>query len=229
MGKSPKEKLWLAGSGIAALLIAVIGWFFLISPQRQQTSDVEGQTQGAQLANTSLQSRISALSEENAKKASYQHAYDAAQEALPTSSDPASFLRIMHATADKTSTNLTALTIGTPQTITAPVPATPASPSSTSSSSSPSTPTGATGSGVYSIQITTGVTGSNPNLYAFLTQLQDVQPRAVLITNLTAGRNGDGTDSNSKGSSALQLTMQMFVLPETSAVAATPSGAPTSP
>jgi hypothetical protein len=78
---------------------------------------------------------------------------------------------------------------------------------------------------VYSISITASLSGTSAGLDNFLEQLQVVQPRAVLITqiaeNTSAPTAGQATVT---GTTTLQLTMQAFVAPP--AVAVAPSAAP---
>jgi hypothetical protein len=67
---------------------------------------------------------------------------------------------------------------------------------------------------VYALSIAATVSGSPAQLDQFLTQLQTVQPRAVLISQLT---EGSGTATGKPGTTSLQLTMQAFVAPVTAA------------
>jgi hypothetical protein len=71
--------------------------------------------------------------------------------------------------------------------------------------------------------MTASVTGSSKALDNFLEQLQAVQPRAVLITQIgeSTGTAGAGAGSGS-GATTLQLTMQAFVSPASAPV---PAGA----
>jgi hypothetical protein len=81
-------------------------------------------------------------------------------------------------------------------------------------------PGGATNTGatnpmqIYALPITADVSGSPAALGRFLDQLQRVQPRAVLITQLTekaatSAQNGHAVG----GSTSLTLSMQAFVAP----------------
>jgi hypothetical protein len=73
---------------------------------------------------------------------------------------------------------------------------------------------------VYALPITMTVTGAVPALDQFLTQLQLVQPRAVLVTQVNeavAGARGSGpvVGAASAGSTSLTMTLYAFVAPST--------------
>jgi hypothetical protein len=89
--------------------------------------------------------------------------------------------------------------------------------SSTSSGTASSTGTTIGGVRVYSLPINATVNGSTSALEAFLTQLQTVQPRAVLISSLTESASSttatSGVKTANPNQSSLTLTMQAFVAP----------------
>jgi hypothetical protein len=125
------------------------------------------------------------------------------------------------------------VTVGPPAELTAPAAAagTAAASSATASSAAPA-PAGAgsvgaspaAGPQIYSLAITANVTGSPAALNKFLQQLQAVQPRAVLITQITEGSGVPVTGAKASATTTLQLTMQAFVAPP--AVVVAPSAAP---
>jgi hypothetical protein len=226
--RSPQERLWLTGGGIAGFALLLIGYFFFISPQRSDTSDVKSQIDAAQQQNTVLQARIDALREQDRSRAKYEAAYAQAQKALPTTSGVSDFLRSLQALGSATLTEVSSLTVTAP-TSAAPAAAAPAaqtSPGAAPTSSTAATSagsgtsaTGTTGGPVYTMGITATVTGSPAALGKFLDQLQHVQPRAVLITQLTehAGTTAAGAPAGTGATTSLQLTMQAFVAPSTPA------------
>ena len=230
MPKSTGERLWWIAGGLGGFLLVLVGWFFLISPQRSHTSDVERQVGAARQQNAALQARIDSLREQNAHLAQYQAALHKAQLALPSESGLSDFLRTLQELGNSTGTDVEALTVGNPTAIT---PVTPTVPGRTTSSSSPApapAPAPAAGgavtapAGLYGLPISAQVSGPPVALGHFLDQLQSVQPRAVLITKLL-----EGTDATSKtGGTSLQITMQAFVDTATATVpTVAPSVAPT--
>jgi Tfp pilus assembly protein PilO len=225
--------MWLIGTAIVGFVLVLIGYFFFISPQRDQTSQVNDQIATAQTQNDVLQSRITSLNAQNAKLAVYQKELQTAELALPETSGMAAFLRTLQSIGASTSTTLSALSVGQPVAQTPVAPAVPAGSSSSSPSPSPTTTTTSAppaGSGVYSIPIVATLAGSSSQLSAFLTQLQSVQPRAVLITQIVQGSSTPAATTTTKtggGLTSLQLTMEAFVAPVGAAVA--PSTAVPSP
>lgn len=231
MPKSTGERLWWIAGGLGSFLLVLVGWFFLISPQRSHTSDVERQVGAARQQNAALQARIDSLRQQNAHLAQYQAALHKAQLALPSESGLSDFLRTLQDIGNSTGTDVQALTVGNPAPIKPTAPAVAGQPTSAAPSSSAApAPAPAAGApvaapaGLYGLPISAQVSGPPVALGHFLEQLQSVQPRAVLITKLL-----EGTDATSKtGGTSLQITMQAFVNTATAAVpTVAPSVAPT--
>lgn len=197
--RSTVERLWLLGGAVAALLLLVIGYFFFIAPQRAQTSDVDGQVTAARQQIAALQTRIDSLRAQNRNLARYEADFAAAQRALPSTSGMSDFLRSLQTLGSATQTRVSSLTVGTPTDV----------------------GTAASGPKIYAMTITAQASGTPTGLTKFLEQLQQVQPRAVLITQLTEG-NG-ATNAGSTASTMLQLTMQAFVAPANAQLAPEPA------
>ncbi|WP_375488667.1 hypothetical protein [uncultured Jatrophihabitans sp.] len=237
MTRTRTERFWLGGGVAVALLMAVVGYFFLISPQRAETADVQGQVANAQLQATTLQSRIVSLTAEQKKLPTYRAALAQAQAGLPSLDDQSanpSLLRSLQAIARATSTSVSTLTVAAPSASAAPAaPTGSASGGSASPSASPSS-TAASGavvasSSLYSVAITAAVSGTTSNLTAFLTRLQLHQPRALLVSGVTIGTAG--TQPGAHSDQTMTLTMTAFVRPSSAAApaAATPSASPGTP
>jgi hypothetical protein len=226
--RSQTERLWLIGGALVGFVLILIGYFFFISPQRSKTSDVNAQASGARDQNTQLQSRIDALRAQNKNLGKYQAELASAQKALPSTSGVSDFVRSLQALGNATLTNVTTLSVGQPAPVVAPAPAaaTPTDGSSSSSAPAPAaTPTAPPAPSAYSLAITATVSGSPTGLDKFLDQLQNVQPRAVLITQITESSAALGAGGVAAGSATtLQLTMQAFVA---QTAAAAPAATPT--
>jgi type IV pilus assembly protein PilO len=211
MPKTHTERLWLLGGGIVAVLMVLIGYMMFISPQNSNTSSAQSQVSSAKAVNQRLQARIAELKVQSKNLAQYQTELRLEQLALPSSSGLPDFLRTLQSIGNATQAQLSALTVGPPADVTGIAGGAGTATSSTPSSSA--TSSAATGGlRVYSLPITAVVTGSYAQLDGFLTQLQSVQPRAVLISQLTEGTGTSGTPGATGGTS-LQLTMQAFVAP----------------
>jgi hypothetical protein len=184
-----------------------------------------------------LSARITSLRAQNRDVAKYEAELRSARLALPSTSGVSDFLRSLQALGNATLTNVSALTVGEPadvSTLAAPAPAAASgtAAASTAASSTPAAPgapaTGPAPGAVYSMAISAQVSGSPAALDRFLQQLQDVQPRAVLITSLTEGAGSAGVTTQGRsggGATSLSLTMQAFVAPEIVPAAASPTPA----
>ncbi len=195
MPRSQRERLWIVGGGVFALLVIVVGYSLVIGPQRSETSGVKGQVSRARLENAVLHSRIDALRQQNRNLASYQNSLRQSHLALPSTSGLPDFLRSLQSIGNATLAEVSSLTVGTPTDVTAVAGAKSAGVS-----------------GVYALPITAQVDGSVSALDAFLTQLQSVQPRAVLISQITESSGADSGGA-SPAHLNLQIAMQAFVAP----------------
>jgi Tfp pilus assembly protein PilO len=219
MPKSQLERMWLLAGGVAAVILVLLGWFLFIGPQRSHTSSVNSQISVAEQRNATLQARIRALQGQNANLAQYQAQLAQAKLALPDTSGLPDFLRTLQAIGSATQTTVTALTVGAPTNLTA---VTTGSGGAAAASPAPGsagkTNTSSVGT-VYALPITIAISGSFTQLDGFLSQLQSVQPRAVLITQLTQGSATSGTGGLA-AATTLSLTMQAFVAPSSAAESA---------
>src|SRR5579885_2716000 len=199
MPKSQLERVWLFGGVVLALLMVLIGYTMFISPQNSKTSSANSQVSVAKAANARLESRIVALREQSKNVAKYESDLQAAELALPATSGLPDFLRTLQAIGNATLTTVSSLTVGPPTDVStvagraASAAKSSSSSSSLSSTSSSSSSTPAAAGAVYALPITAQIGGSTSALEQFLTQLQTVQPRAVLISQLTESAPGAAT------------------------------------
>lgn len=235
VARSQGERLWLISGGLVAFVMVLIGYFFFISPERSNTADVKGNVGTARQQNAVLRARLDALRAQSKDLAKYQAELLAARQALPATSGVPDFLRTLQALGNATQTQVTALSVGqptdvTPQAALVPTASAAAAPSPTATvpTATATTPQATTGGvGLYAMSISATVTGAPAALIRFLDQLQAVQPRAVLISQITAssGAAGAGSTGSSGSSGSLQLSMQAFVAPATPSAAASLSTA----
>lgn len=208
--RSAQEQRWVIGGVVVALLVAVLGWILLVSPQRAETDSVNGQAADVRNDNLSWQAKISTLQSESKDMSTVTKALGLAQQALPSTSGVPNFLRSLQALGSRTGTDVVSLTVGAPTDVSTVATGSNGSNAGNGSTATASPTTAApgapTGSGVYALTITAQVNGASDKLDAFLRKLQTEQPRAVLITHLVRGSAQDGATS-------LQLTMQAFVAP----------------
>jgi hypothetical protein len=231
--RSQAERLWLIGGGLVGLLVALIAYFLFISPQRSKTADINSQVSQARDQNATLQARVDALAEQNKNLANYERQLANAKLALPSEAGVSDFLRSLQTLGSATLTNVTQLTVGQPVDVSSVVNAAPVQPgapaNASPSASASSAPVGSTTAPVtgqiYALPITAVVSGTPTALNKFLDQLQGVQPRAVLITQIgettgaVAGPNAHGAVAGT----TLQLTMDAFVAPSSPTLQVSPS------
>src|SRR5262245_33248342 len=91
--RSQIERLWFVAGGVIAFVMLLVGYFFFISPQRSNTSDVNSRAATVQQQNTALQARLDALREQSKNLPKYKAELAALQQALPSDSGVSDFLR----------------------------------------------------------------------------------------------------------------------------------------
>lgn len=225
--RSQVERLWFVGGGLVAFVMLLVGYFFFISPQRSDTASVNGQASTVQQQNVALQARLDALRQQSKNLPRYQAELAQLKLALPSESGISDFVRTLQSLGNATLTDVQSLTVGAPAPVIAPAAAAPTETSDPTATAA--TPTSDTtvpqtiAPSAYSLTITANVTGTASALSKFLDQLQSVQPRAVLVSNvnLTGGTSSGGTGGN--GAYTLTVTMKAFVAPASVTDATAPS------
>ncbi len=86
MDRLQDKRFWLVGGAFAALLILVIAWFLLISPELSSTSDLKSQAASTREQNSVLQAKVAALKAKSTGLSKYTSALQAALLALPADS-----------------------------------------------------------------------------------------------------------------------------------------------
>lgn len=221
MPRSQTERLWMLAGGLVAVIMIVIGYLAFISPQLSDTDAVDGRVASAKSHNDALQARVDALKAQSQNLSRYEAAAAQARLALPDTSGLSDFLRTLQTIGSQTNTNVVSLNVGAPKDVSAVASGRAASAGTTTTATpAPATPATATGPSVYALPITADVEGAVNSLNDFLTQLQSVQPRAVLVSQIaeTVGSSSGGTKT-SKAATSISLTMYAFVAPGTAAEA----------
>jgi hypothetical protein len=206
-----RDRIWILGGVIAALLITAFAWFFVISSQKDQTNSLTSQTELSQTQGLKLRSELSQLKADNVNLPKYQAALATAQLALPSDSGIPDFLRQLQSVGAATGISITNVAVATPTTLAGATSAAATADSDSSGTTTPKTSTTtptAKAAAVYSVNITLIASGTTEQLNAFIKQLQQVQPRAVLVTSVTEA-------PGSTGQLALTISMQAFVAPST--------------
>jgi Tfp pilus assembly protein PilO len=169
------DQIWLFGGLSLILIIITSGWLMLIKPQKDEAASQREQAATFSSQVSSVQSKFTAQQKEAKKLDTYMATLATYQAALPVSSndnDIPSFLRELQALGTRLQVDVSGYSAAEPEASTA-------------------APT------VKELPITLNASGKVANLSNFLRQLQNVQPRAVLIETATLnnGANGESTVS----------------------------------
>ena len=180
-----RDRLWLLGGLVVALLLTVIAWQFFIKSQDDKTNSVKNDIATAQQQVLDSTHQLNQLQADSANLDKYKAALAAEPAALPADDGMPAFLRELHDAGDATGVGdrSAAGRQRRPLVTGAPAGATPV---------------------VSRSRSTMVATGPTDNLTAFLKQLQAVQPRAVL-------HHGVAESPGRGGQSSLSLTFEVFI------------------
>jgi len=200
MPTKDRERMLIGGAVTVGLLVLLIGYFAFIGPQRGKTQNIDAQVADATTQNAVLSNKLSSLAQQNHDLTKYKAELAQKQQALPSTSALPEFLHTLQAIGTATGSDVSALTVAPPIDVT------------TGSEASSAAPAGLSVDGVhiYALPISAQVTGSVSALSNFVDQLQAVQPRAVLLSQVTETGTAGAKASQNTG---LSLTMQAFVAP----------------
>jgi Tfp pilus assembly protein PilO len=178
---------WEIGGALGAVIVLALGWFFFIGAQNEARNSFRDRDEAAQIRLLALQRRLVELRQQNVKLEQFRAQLARDRQALPTTSALSDFLRELQTVGANTGVSVTGLTVGTPTQVTA------------------------AGAQMFAIPMTLVALGTTAQLPTFLDQLQQVQPRAVLINGLNAVPAG--LSESLSGGVTLTLTMQIFMAP----------------
>lgn len=182
-----RDRLWLLGGLVVALILVLVAWQFMIKGQHDQTNSVRDSIATADQQVTTTTNRLNALRADSVNLDKYKAALAADQQALPSDVALPAFVRELQAAAVATSMGIVQLQVGQPTAVV---------------STSTSAPR------VYSVSINVVATGAIDNATAFINQLQAVQPRAILMTTVNEAPGPTGGNSVQ-----LNITFNAFVAP----------------
>lgn len=251
-----RTRMWVAGTVVVCLLLAVAAWFLAISPKRAEAAELEQQTADTQASNQQLAARIEQLKLQFAELPQYQAELAAIKQAMPE--DPAlpTLVRDLDAMATRTGVTLMSLAPGQPAAVADPAAAAAAAPApapaegeategsapaegeaaadpatTPAAGAAASTPVGA-GLVLVSVPVNLVTVGDFFKAEMFLKELQADMPRAFLVQNLTVQTEKDAEASGGKpatknGDVTMTITGSVFVLKQAE-TASTPA-TPTTP
>lgn len=180
-------RLWVLGGAAVVVLLAVAGYFLLIGPKYAEADDVATRTADTQDQIVVLRRRNAELVKQEKNLPAYQAKLAGNQDALPSTPGMSDFLNQLQAAGDNVGVEVNGLSVAVPIQSTA-------------------------ASGVWELPLTLTAVGDADKLSAFLTQLQNVQPRAVLIKSVDV-KAADSSDDSGTSRPTMNLTLSTFVAP----------------
>jgi|tagenome__1003787_1003787.scaffolds.fasta_scaffold20875251_2 Tfp pilus assembly protein PilO len=165
--RSRANQLWAVGGALAAAALLAVAWFFFISPRNAETSSLRDQTLSAEDQLPTLTHRLNELRLQNAKLAEYQAELNRNRQALPTAPAEPDYIRSLHAAVQNSGAVLTSFTVSGP------------------------VKTAVGGGRIAAMPVTLNANGTQEALGTLVDQLQQVQPRAVLVKSSNLQLAGD--------------------------------------
>jgi Tfp pilus assembly protein PilO len=194
MGSRHADKIWAIGGVVGAAALLAVAWFFFVGPKYQETASLNDQVVQAELRLTAAQRTLSDLREQNEKLPQYQEELERLHRALPATPESSDLLRQLQDASETAGVSVTGVSIGAR----AEVPG--------------------AGGAVYALPVGLTVEGKDARLESFLTQLQQVQPRAVLVKSAN-------TSVDNAGPMTLTVSLKVFVAPVEADTPAAPAPA----
>jgi Tfp pilus assembly protein PilO len=191
MGARFSGRLWVFGGAALIVLLVAASYFLLIGPKYTEADDVDQQTGATQDQIVVLRKRNADLNKQEKELPTFLAKLAKSQKALPATPGMSDFLNQLQAAGDNVGISVSGLSVAAPI-------------ASTNSS------------GVWELPVTLTAVGDADKLSAFLTQLQSVQPRAVLIKSVdfkAADPTADTTSSGAASQPTMNLSLSTFVAP----------------
>ncbi len=173
---------WFLGGALVAVALLLIGWVALINPEHGRAGAVRLQADSTEARLPMLKKRLADLQKENLDSSQYLAQLDRDRQALPSSAGLADFLRELQSAGDSQGVAVTGVLVANVKRVTA------------------------GSANYYAVPVTLDAKGVPDALNSFLDQLQQVQPRAVLITDATLNTGAEGHQTPS-----LTLSVQVFI------------------
>ena len=204
MAHVQSKRVWLAGSAVAAVAIALAGWFAVISPQLSSASSLQGQAASAQDENLVLLSKVAKLQREDDKRSALTADLRNLLEALPFDSGLPAFTRQLSAQAAQHQIDLNSIVVGS----IAPI-------AESGSSKSGKSPTVSAAGNLFEIPVTLTSTGSVMNQLAFLKAIQVDGPRRALVTSTQLAPASKSATASVDASCTMTTELTVFTAPIT--------------
>lgn len=211
-----RSRLWLIGGAIAAVLVLVLGWFFFVSPQRDEADQLTQQAADLEQQNQLLAAKIAQLKQQASALPSLQAELDTLAAQAPPTPEIPELVRQLSSVASETGVTLLSVAPALPAPWTPPAAtATPTATGTAAASGAPAAPgapAAGAANGIQQIALTVAASGAYSNVQLFISRLETL-PRALLVSGWTLGRGAEG---GATGGNTLALSLQgsVFILPD---------------
>src|SRR4051812_16978660 len=162
---------WIFGAAALSVLLAVAGWFLLVSPERSKAADLGSQRVAQEQKNDQVRLEIAQLKAAFKTLPAKQAELAVIKRQLPNNPALPTLVRSLTAIANESGAGLTSVAPG------APVPAVGATTASGATTTAPA--------GLVAVPVTIVVDGSYAESELFLQKLQNQVTRAYLVQNLS--------------------------------------------
>lgn len=237
--QASKARAWIVGTVIVAIMILVAAWFLLISPVLASAGETSDLATAQDEQNALERTRITALKADFDKLDIHKQELASLRQGIPAQLDHSQFQRDIATIALAHNVTVMSLTTSSSVEVTFDLPA-PDAPAAAESdetategadAATPAAEPAPLVSGMYEVPITIELIGTYENVLSFVTELQTVNPRLILVTSIdgTALKAADasgGAPATADGDLSVVLTGQMYVLLDEGAVAAGEEPAP---
>jgi Tfp pilus assembly protein PilO len=184
MGTRRVDRIWLLGGVVVTVLLTVAGWFLLIHPKYTDAATVRNEVGDETDQLTKLNHQVADLTARKKDLPALRAKLATNRNALPVDKTGMSaFLRQLQISGTAVNVDVSGLTVGVPVTTDA-VP------------------------NVFEMPITLVTSGDATNLSQFLSRLQTVQARAVLVDSISLSAGSDENDPNAMQAS---ISLTTFV------------------
>jgi Tfp pilus assembly protein PilO len=190
------ERIWIGGSVLGAVLVAALAWMFVISPELSHASSLNDQTSSAQQQNSLLQIKTNKLRKQSQNLPQLTQQLAQARAGLPSASGLTDFTRQVSALATSQDLALSQLTVGAAKSASG---------------------NAAAAGGLYAIAVTLTTSGEVHHLEAFLSNLQYVGNRRVLISSVQMAPSANAKTVSISQSASATIQLAVFVAPQSAA------------
>lgn len=197
-----KDRFWIIGGAVLAVVLAAASWFFLISPKMDDSASVRDQTAQAAQQNDVLQAKVNKLRADSASMPSLLAELDRLHAQLPTGADLDDLTRQITGQAAAAKVTVSSIVFGIPAAVQKSAPAAPstadqaaatgsaeAAPAPTTAATTAATSTAAApaakpAANLYAIPVTIVADGPLANQQTLLSAIQTQGPRGALVSSV---------------------------------------------